>query len=338
MLLQLYWLKQNNEWRKKMFGEAIHNINDRLTIVDGSAGPGGELNRGYIVGDEEFAIIDTGKKGTIENYFEQAIHDKGKSADKVKYIFLTHIHPDNAGGVYRLKRLFPKAQIVLNEKLEETAKNPASVLRSKNFSFTKKEKLYFAIKKDPFDDLSRIEPDILFSDGDKFELGSTKIMTINFDSHCEGHTMYFSTLDKAMFIGDALNIYPALPHSYLIDQTGSYKEWLRNVEFLQKATIHYLCPSHDQYQEGRHIVPYVEDVLRSFNDYERQIEMAMSEKKYLTAEELAERCNTAQGIIWYGYYQVLAPKLNILAHLNKLIDEKKVQKNEKSKPVTYTWL
>ncbi|MHA1304707.1 MAG: MBL fold metallo-hydrolase [Candidatus Heimdallarchaeaceae archaeon] len=321
-----------------MIGEEIRVINESLTIVEGSAGPGGELNRGYLVGEEEFAIIDAGKKGTLENIFEQAVYNKGKTTKDLKYIFLTHLHPDNAGGIYRLKKIFPNAQVVVNKKSEDLVKDPSRVLKNKHFNFSKKERLFFAIKKDPFEDLMKFKPDILFDDGDKFEVGSTKIMTINFDSHCEGHTMYFSTLEKAMFTGDALNIYPALPHSYLIDLSGSYKEWLRNIEFLQKAKISYLCPAHDQYQEGRHIVPYVEDVVRAFNQYERQIEMAMSEQKYLTVEELSERVNNAQGIIWYGAYQILAPKVNMIAHLNKLIDEGKVKKNEQYKPVTYTWI
>ncbi|MHA1259354.1 MAG: hypothetical protein ACTSRO_06900 [Candidatus Heimdallarchaeaceae archaeon] len=116
-------------------------------------------------------------------------------------------------------------------------------------------------------------------------------MTINFDGNSYGHTMFFATTERAMFTGDALNLYPALPHSYLIDFSGSYKEWLRNIEFLEKAKISFLCPAHDGYQEERHIIPYISDVKESFFQYENQLEMALTEQKYLTIDELIDRVN-----------------------------------------------
>ncbi|MHA1687604.1 MAG: MBL fold metallo-hydrolase [Candidatus Heimdallarchaeaceae archaeon] len=321
-----------------MIGEPIKTINESITIIEGEPGKGGELNRGYLLGTEQFAIIDTGNKGTIETTFQKAVFDKGKDVKDVKYIFLTHPHPDTMGGVYRLRKLFPNAQIAINEKCEEVLKSPRSVLKKKYFEFTRKDSLYFAIKKDPFDDLERIQADIYFKDGEKFDLGDTRIMAINFDGHCLGHTMFFATKERAMFVGDALNLYPALPHSYLIDRSGSYKSWLKNIEFLLKAKISIICPNHDQYQEGRHVVPYIRDVLDAFNEYENQLEMVFSEQKYLTLNALIERVHSAQGIIWYHPYTELAPRANMLAHLAKLIDEGKVQKNTKSDPVTYTWI
>ncbi|TET74630.1 MAG: hypothetical protein E3J43_09575 [Candidatus Heimdallarchaeota archaeon] len=64
----------------------------------------------------------------------------------------------------------------------------------------------------------------------------------------------------------------------------------------------------------------------------------MTEQKYLTMNQLIERVHNSQGIVWYHPYSILAPKTNMTAHLNKLIDENKVQKNEKSDPITYTYI
>lgn len=321
-----------------MFGEPIRAINDSITIVEGPPGKGGELNRGYLVGTDELAIIDTGTKGALEELFQKAVFDKGKDVKDVKFIFLTHPHPDTMGGVYKLRKIFPKAQVAINQKCEEVLKSPRAMLKNKYFDFTKKDKLYFAIKKDPFDELEKLQADIYFKDGEKFDLGNTRIMTINFDGHCLGHTMYFATKERAMFSGDALMMYPSLPHSYLIDRSGSYKQWLKNIEFLKKAKIAILCPNHDQYQQDRHIAPYVNDVLEAFKEYESQLEMVFSEQKYLTLNMLIERVHSALGIIWEHPYTELAPRLNMLAHLEKLIDEDKVQMNTKSDPVTYSWI
>ena len=45
-----------------MISDPIHTINEKLTIVDGSSGDGGERNRGYLLGKDSFAIINTGRR------------------------------------------------------------------------------------------------------------------------------------------------------------------------------------------------------------------------------------------------------------------------------------
>lgn len=321
-----------------MISDPIQNVHDNITIVEGPSGDGGERNRGYLLGKDKFAIINTGRRGSLENTFLDAVHNKGKDAKDVQYIFLTHPYPDIMGGVYKLKKIFPKAQVAINEKCKGVMDDPKSEVKNKHFQFTRKERLYFAVKKDPFDDLDDLKPDIYFKDGDKFDLGDTRLMVINFDGNSHGHSMFFSTTERAMFTGDALNLYPALPHSYLIDRSGSYKEWFKNIEFLEKAKISIICPDHDQYQEERHVIPYINDVKESFTRFEGQLEMAMIEQKYLTISDLIERVHNAQGIVWYHPFTVLAPQANMIAHLIKLINENKVQKNEKTDPVTYTYI
>ena len=54
--------------------------------------------------------------------------------------------------------------------------------------------------------------------------------------------------------------------------------------------------------------------------------------------ELIERVHNSQGIVWYHPYSLLAPKTNMTAHLQKLLDEEKIQRNEKSDPITYTYI
>jgi len=321
-----------------MISDPIQNIRENLTIVEGPSGDGGERNRGYLLGKDSFVIINTGRRDSIESTFQEAVFNKGKDVKDVKYIFITHPYPDVMGGVYKLKKLFPNAKVAIHEKCKAVMETPRSVLKSKHFKFTRKEKLYFAIKKDPFDDLDKLKPDIYFKDGDKFELDNTKLMVVNFDGNSYGHSMFFATSERAMFTGDALNLYPALPHSYLIDFSGSYKEWFKNIEFLENAKISIICPAHDGYQDDRHIIPYISDVKEAFHQFENQLIIAMLEQKYLTVSDLIERVHSAQGISWYHPYSELAPRPNMISHLQKLIDEQKVQRNEKTDPITYTYI
>ena len=321
-----------------MISEPIQKIHDNITIVEGVSGDGGERNRGYLIGKDTFAIINTGRRGTIENTFQEAIFNKGKDVKDVKFIFITHPYPDVMGGVYKLKKMFPNAQIAMHEKCEEVLRDPKNKIKNKHFKFTRKERLYFAVKRDPFDDLDKFKPDILFKDGEKFELDGTRLMVVNFDGNSYGHSMFFTTSERSMFSGDALNIYPALPHSYLIDYSGSYKEWFKNIEFLENAKISMICPAHDGYQEDRHVIPYINDLKEAFFQFENQLIMAMTEQKYLTINDLIERVHSSQGIVWYHPYSVIVPPANMKAHLDKLIDDQKVQRNEKTDPVTYTYI
>lgn len=321
-----------------MISDAINIVDDHLIVVSSKFGDGGEHNKGYLVGKDELAIIDTGNRSQgLPSQFEQAIYDKGKDLKDVKYIFLTHYHPDTAGDIINFKKKFPKAKVAINEKCKEVVKAPNDYLKTENFNFGTKERLYFAIKRDPFDKMDSIEPEILFKDGHKFKLGSSSIMAINFDGHCKGHTMYFYTGNRTMFCGDALNMYPAIPYSYLIDNSGNYKSWLKNIQFLEKAKMSYLCPAHDIFQQDKYIYAYVDDVIRGFRETELAIEDVMSEKKYLSLEEIAERTEQSIGMIWYYPYLGIASEANMKAHIKKLMDENKVQMNKKTKPLTYTW-
>jgi glyoxylase-like metal-dependent hydrolase (beta-lactamase superfamily II) len=215
-----------------MISEPIQSIHDNITLVEGPSGDGGERNRGYLIGKDKFAIVSTGRRGSLENTFQEAVFNKGKDVKDVKYIFITHPYPDVMGGIYKLKKIFPNAQVAIHEKCKDVMEDPEAELKTKHFKFTRKDRLYFAVKKDPFDDLPKMSADIYFKDGDKFDIGDTKLMVINFDGNSHGHSMFFATAERTMFSGDALNIYPALPHSYLMDFSGSYKEWFKNIEFL----------------------------------------------------------------------------------------------------------
>jgi len=71
--------------------------------------------------EDEAIIIDVGPASTI-NLLDKALKEIG--VKDVKYILLTHIHIDHAGGVGDFLSLYPKAKVIVNEKGKKHLINP----------------------------------------------------------------------------------------------------------------------------------------------------------------------------------------------------------------------
>ena len=91
-----------------MISEPIQKIHDNITIVEGVSGDGGERNRGYLVGKDTFTIINTGRRGTIENTFQEAIFNKGKDVKDVKRVRINTMHCPQAVEKHRSIEFFLK--------------------------------------------------------------------------------------------------------------------------------------------------------------------------------------------------------------------------------------
>lgn len=134
----------------------------------------------YMLSGEDFAVvIDPGEDdaGVIE-------FGRNNSGKKYKYIILTHCHFDHIGGVRSLKEVF-KAPVLIDKNdaagLADTAVNLSADWSDKKISLSADGEL---------------------SDGDKIDLGETKITVMETPGHTVGCICLF--LDDCVFTGDTL--------------------------------------------------------------------------------------------------------------------------------------
>ena len=82
-----------------------------------------------IVQNSEAAFIDVGTSNNV-NILENSLRENNLDNADVKYIFLTHIHLDHAGGAGKLIKLLPNAKIVVHPKGAEHMINPSKLIES----------------------------------------------------------------------------------------------------------------------------------------------------------------------------------------------------------------
>ncbi len=126
----------------------------------------------YLIEDEHLALIDTGPAGSTQKVLDY-IRRLGRLPTDVRYIFITHAHPDHTGSAASLKKA-TGAQILAH---------PADTKTHKNGTVSLNYMGVFGSLPVPVPFLRRVEVDHLVEDGEVFPLrGSTKVL------HTPGHT------------------------------------------------------------------------------------------------------------------------------------------------------
>ena len=88
-------------------------LNDRVHLIDGfDLGVAGRTGT-YVIDEEELTIVDTGPSPSVK-HVKKGLKALGFSLRQVKYIIVTHIHLDHAGGAGLLVQECPNATVVVH--------------------------------------------------------------------------------------------------------------------------------------------------------------------------------------------------------------------------------
>src|SRR5699024_11501741 len=71
----------------------------------------------YVINEEELTLVETGPSPSVK-YIKKGLETLGFTLDQVKYIIVTHIHLDHAGGAGLLLRECPNAKVVVHPRGE----------------------------------------------------------------------------------------------------------------------------------------------------------------------------------------------------------------------------
>jgi glyoxylase-like metal-dependent hydrolase (beta-lactamase superfamily II) len=153
----------------------------------------------YLLRDgNEAAIVDTCHNGALEPV-KRAFSELGVKDCEVKYIFLTHVHLDHAGGAGRFARVFPEAALVAHKRGGRHLANPSRLVASAAGIYGE------SITKRLYGDILPVRADRITTpgEGDEFRVGGKTIVCFDTPGHARHHLVYKDVSSGAVFTGDA---------------------------------------------------------------------------------------------------------------------------------------
>ncbi len=158
----------------------------------------------FIESNGELAIIETNTNNAVPRILS-AIENEGFSLEQVKYVILTHIHLDHAGGAGLLMEKLPSAKLVVHPRGVRHMASPEKLIDSVKEVYGEEEyhKLYGNILPVPEDKLIEAEDGIIIRVGDR------ELFLKESPGHAKHHIVIFDKLSASLFAGDAFGIgYP----------------------------------------------------------------------------------------------------------------------------------
>ena len=167
-------------------------------------GPG---TNSYLVGDEDgdIAVIDPGP--LLEGHIDNLLAAPGR----IRWIFVTHTHPDHS-----------PAAAVLKEKTGATLHGMPAPSRGEHQDKT-------------------FHPDIVPADGDRFALPGCTLRAIHTPGHASNHLCYLLEEDRLLFTGDHV-----MQGSTVVinPPDGSMSDYIASLRLIRRTGIDYFAPGH----------------------------------------------------------------------------------------------
>jgi len=164
----------------------------------------------YVSTGDEAMIIEGGITATFPILVDQ-ISALGIDPNRIKYLVITHTHPDHIGAVTRMKKLWPHLQVVASHAAEKILKDQEAVKDYANLDNGINEILMIKgeLEQWPAEfENPAFEVDRVVKEGDKLDLGCGNVWTI-YDSpgHSSCHLSLHNEREEILVVGDATGLY-----------------------------------------------------------------------------------------------------------------------------------
>ncbi len=156
----------------------------------------------YMVLDgDEVAFIDVGTNYSVPRFLN-TLDELGLSTQQVKYIVLTHVHLDHAGGAGEMMRVCEQAQLLVHPRGARHMIDP-SALRAGAVGVYGEE-----IVEQSYGQLLPIAADrvVEVGEGHQIQLGKRVLHCLDTPGHAKHHIAIWDPLSRGVFTGDTFGL------------------------------------------------------------------------------------------------------------------------------------
>jgi glyoxylase-like metal-dependent hydrolase (beta-lactamase superfamily II) len=227
----------------------------------------------YLTMGDDGMIIEGGTGATFPILVNQ-IKELGIEPKRIKYLALTHTHPDHVGAVPHLKKLWPHLKVIGSQRAAVQLQREEFV---KNFISMDRTITEILLVKGDIDWWSEepenpvFEVDIIVKEGEKIDLGGGVVWTVyETPGHSPCHVSYHNEHEGILVIGDATGIYEPDKEVFWPNYFQSLEEYCKSIRKLAALPAKIGARSHGGVVEGnpRH---YLQRVMKATETYHREL-------------------------------------------------------------------
>lgn len=173
----------------------------RIELIDGYDLGVAKRTGIYVIREEDLTIVETGPSPSVK-YICAGLQALGYSMADVKYIIVTHIHLDHAGGAGLLLEECPNATVIVHPKGARHLADPERLIAGAKAVYKEKfDSLFAPIRPIPKERM------MIKAEGDSLKIGPT--CTLEFwdtPGHANHHLAIYDPVSNGMFTGDTVGI------------------------------------------------------------------------------------------------------------------------------------
>jgi glyoxylase-like metal-dependent hydrolase (beta-lactamase superfamily II) len=176
-------------------------IADGIRQVDTMMGGWDHVTAGFLVEGPQPALVETGAR-TSAATVRDALHAAGLGPNDLRWLVLTHIHLDHAGGVGDLARDFPNATVVVHERGARHLADPTRLVESA-------ARVYGPLLDSFYGRMLAVPQDRLVAaaDGYRVDIGNGRALTlVDSPGHAKHHHAVLDEHTGTLLVGDAVGV------------------------------------------------------------------------------------------------------------------------------------
>ncbi|MFC4712146.1 MBL fold metallo-hydrolase [Planococcus dechangensis] len=180
---------------------AITKLNERIKLIDGFDLGLEQRTGSYIIQEQDITIIETGPSPSVPHVV-QGLNELGIAPESVRYIIVTHIHLDHAGGAGLLLQQCPNATLIVHPKGARHLADPSRLIAGARAVYGEQfDRLFNPIEAIPE---QRME---IKGEGDTLQIGPNCVLEFwDTPGHANHHFGIYEPVSNGFFAGDTAGI------------------------------------------------------------------------------------------------------------------------------------